>query len=279
MSDPFHDAVDQLRDAGIENPRREAGWILKRAMGLKENDALPLSGAKPSVEEQSVFETLVARRATREPLQHVLGDVNFFGYDLKTDARALIPRWDSECVVELALERLNEDKTAKIADLGTGSGALLSALLLKRPNLTGIAVERCPRALELAKENFSDLGLYDRMICFEGSWSDWEGWRECDLIISNPPYIRSEEIPTLQPEVKDFEPKEALDGGPDGLNAYREMIDLAAKHMKPGAHMVLEIGHDQKEAVSDLLKTQKFSDLAHKKDLGGNDRAIAASKH
>ncbi len=278
MSDPFHDAVDQLREAGIENPRREASWLLKKAVGVPEDQTVLPSDLKPTPSQVELFKTLIARRATREPLQHIFGDIDFMGLEFKTDARALIPRWDSKAVAKLAMNCLPGTPGSMVADLGTGSGILLAVLLNTDTSLTGIAIERSAEALSLAKENFVTLGLYRRVICFQGSWADWTGWAECDLIVSNPPYIRSEIIATLQPEVRDYDPVEALDGGPDGLNAYREIISLAAQHMKPGAHLVLEIGFDQKQAVTELLEQARFIDMQHQQDIGGNDRAIAARK-
>ena len=128
----------------------------------------------------------------------------------------------------------------------------------------------------LARENITELSLSARATVLNQSWTDWNGWADCDLIISNPPYIESAVIPTLQPEVRDHDPMDALDGGVDGLDAYREIITLGAAHMKAGAHLVLEIGYDQKDMVSALLRAANFTGLTHRKDLGGNDRAIAA---
>lgn len=255
-------AGQKLVKAGIENGLQEARWLLAHAG------------------PDQPFDALIARRINREPLQHIIGSTPFYTLELKTDRRALIPREDSHEVVTLAQHCIEKasDTALKIADLGTGSGALLAALLSDLPQATGIAVEESADAMSLAQENFDALGLSDRTYSFTGSWTEWTSWSECDLIISNPPYIRSDVIPTLEPEVRDHDPREALDGGADGLDAYREIISLGAQHMKPGAHLVLEIGYDQRGAVTALLEAADFIEIRQKKDLGGQDRAVAATR-
>ena len=269
----IRDAAQSLTEAGIENGRREARWIFEH---LAEQESQKLSD----------YLALIDRRCQREPLQHILGRWAFFDLELKTDARALIPRSDTEVVIDLALRRLgiNPFSTEKsdaeicIADLGTGSGAILATLLRRFPKSSGVAVEASETALGLAIENFEALGLLPRIDTFGAPWSDWRGWDECDLIISNPPYIRRDVIPTLAPEVRNYDPVSARDGGEDGLDAYREIITLAGASMKPGADLVFEIGFDQKAAVLELLLNAGFENPEHMQDLGGQDRAIAATK-
>lgn len=268
----------KLRALGIEDPLRDARKLLLLVSHLSpadliacENDSAP----KPHID---AFQLVIEMRAARVPFAHIAGEASFYGLSLRSDSRALIPRADSEVVVELALDHLPKEAEVRVADLGTGSGALLAALLVQRAHAQGIAVEADENALSLAAENFQQVGVADRVQAVHGSWSDWPGWRDRDLIISNPPYIRSDVIPQLEPEVRDYDPTQALDGGADGLHAYREIIGLAAAQMKPGAHLVFEIGFDQKRAVSDLLIEAGFANLTHKQDLGGRDRAVAATK-
>ncbi|MCR9194724.1 MAG: peptide chain release factor N(5)-glutamine methyltransferase, partial [Hyphomonas sp.] len=220
----------------------------------------------------------VGMRADRQPFAHIAGRVDFYGLELWSDGRALIPRADSECVVDLALMKIPEDAAWHLADLGTGTGALLAVLLSQRPRASGTAVEQSAAAISLADENFETLNLTGRVQLVHSSWAEWSGWDRCDLIISNPPYIASDVIPDLAPEVRDFDPMDALDGGPDGLAAYREIIALAGDRMTSGARLVLEIGFDQKGAVTELLGSAGFVQLEYRRDLGGNDRAIAAVK-
>lgn len=271
-------ASQQFREAGIDAPRQEARRLMLFATGFASAELVVREVEVADPDHRHAFEGWVQTRVMRVPLAHIEGWTSFFGHRFRTDDRALIPRADSESVVELALQCIPEEAEWTVADLGTGTGALLASILISRPNCEGVAVERSHDALLLAHENFEMLDLSSRVASFQGSWREWTSWVECDLIVSNPPYIRNDVIPTLAPEVRDHDPMEALDGGADGLDAYREIISLGAQHMKPGAHLVLEIGYDQKSAVSDLLTSVGFSKLQHRKDLGGNDRAIAAIK-
>jgi len=267
-------ATTQFRDAGIPDARQNAMMLMLGAFG--DTRAALISAAASPVPEgvQWAFESAVARRLTREPLQHILGWTGFYGLELKTDARALIPRPDSECVVEVALALAPEQGRVQIADLGTGTGCLLLALLANLPEAEGTGVEADSAAASLARENIALCGLEARARIFEGRWADWTGWTTADLIISNPPYIPTQVIGSLEPEVKAFDPAAALDGGADGLDAYREIIRLGAGQMKRAVPLVLEIGHDQRGAVQDLLREAGFAELGHRLDLGGNDRCV-----
>lgn len=274
----IHWGALQLEQAGIDEANLQARRLFFYVTHGDSFRSVPRMMRVHSEEQIRRYENVIARRLSREPFQHIVGEVGFMGIMLKTDARALIPRDDTGEVALLALERLS-GKTlyeCEIADLGTGSGAILAGLLDQLPNASGVAVEQSSEALSLARENFETLGFLARIELFEGSWTEWTGWDTPDLIVSNPPYIESAVLQTLQPEVRDHDPAEALDGGVDGLDAYREIITLAAAKMKPGAHLVFEIGYDQKAAVTKLLEDAAFTQITHAKDLGGQDRAIAA---
>ena len=267
-----------MREAGIDTARLETRWLLAHVAGCQSADLIARGGDPVSDETISDFSDVIARRATREPLQHILGTTEFYGLDFLSDARALIPRPDSEIVVEAALARIPEGQPVFVADLGTGSGCLLSAILAHRPEASGEGVEASPEAAALARENLSRLGQSDRASIHDGPWSGWQKWNEADLIISNPPYIVSAEMAGLMPEVRDHDPAAALDGGADGLDAYREIVRLGATAMKPGAWLVFEIGYDQRESVSGLLEMAGFEAISCLNDLGGNDRAIVAQR-
>ena len=270
-------AAVQLAEAGVPSAQHDAKRLL---LSVLPASPVSLDQVSLSSEANAQFQKLVARRAKREPLQHILQSATIMYLDLKSDARALIPRDDSAEVVQLAIARLSSRKhdPLMIADLGTGSGVLLAECLRAFEAASGVAVEASPAAMSLAAENFERLGFSPRVSQFQGSWMDWTGWGACDLIVSNPPYIESAVIPTLAPEVRNFDPLSALDGGPDGLDAYREIIASGSRQMKAGAHIVLEIGYDQREAVAELLEASGFVDLEFQQDLGGNDRVIAATK-
>ncbi len=270
--------AQELAAAGIGEAALEARLLLSHITGLSRAMMIAQSGRALTLDETQSCREALSRRSAREPLQHILGVTQFYGLDIRTDARALIPRPDSECVVEAALDRLPKDQPLTLADLGTGTGCLLAALLTQRPLARGEGVEASPEAAELARENIEALGLTGRAGIFSGSWSDWHGWASADLIISNPPYIASGVIPALEAEVREHDPMSALDGGADGLDAYREIISLSQAFMKPGAWLVLEIGYDQKAAVMDLLAASGFAQAASGADLGGNDRWVAARR-
>ncbi len=269
-------AFEKLRDAGIDNPRAEARRLMCWSSNMSPAQLIAAETDIVEFSHQSTWQMAVRHRLARRPFAHLSGWTEFYGLYLRVDCRALIPRCDSESVVELALEYLPEKKQMKIADLGTGTGCLLLAILSQRQSAQGEGIDLSQDAIHLALDNGEETGLQGRAIFSHKGWSEWTGWATTDLIISNPPYIASSVIPTLAPEVRDHDPMDALDGGADGLNAYREIITLA-RGMKPGAHLVLEIGFDQKTAVTALLEAAEFSHIIHRKDLGGHDRVIAAA--
>lgn len=255
--DDLAHAAARLREAGIENPVREARLI---------------SGIDSGVG----FSDLIDKRAGGVPFAHLTGQIGFYSIELTCDDRALIPRADSETVVDVALRQIPEGAKMRIADLGTGAGCLLLAILNERPGVSGIGVEASATAAALARENAQRTGLSDRAEIVETDWATWQGWDEMDLIVSNPPYIPTAEIKVLQPEVRDHDPHTALDGGLDGLDAYRSLIPLAASRLKTGASLILEIGHDQAADVSALLAGAGFAHIQTTQDLGGRDRVVSA---
>ena len=276
--DLIRDGAQRFKAAGLSEAYQNAVLLIVHAFGVTRAALISAGNAPVPKDVEDVYLAAVERRAASEPLQHILGVTQFYGLDIRTDARALIPRPDSECVVEAALDRMPKDVPLQVADLGTGTGCLLAALLTQRPLARGEGVEASPEAAELARENLQALGLTGRAGIFSGSWADWQGWAGADLIISNPPYIASGVIPALEAEVRDHDPMGALDGGVDGLDAYREIISLARTLMKPGAWLVLEIGYDQKAAVLGLMASSGFVEAASGADLGGNDRWVAARR-
>ncbi|MFN4225280.1 MAG: peptide chain release factor N(5)-glutamine methyltransferase [Hyphomonas sp.] len=279
MTAPTYDALireaaERFRAAGIDEARPNAMMLMLHVFGDTRAALIAAGNAPVPKALQEKFLAAVERRLKREPLQHILGTTHFYGLEFRSDPRALIPRIDSEVVAETALSLIHRERAEVIADLGTGTGCLLGAILWNRPLAVGTGVEADPAAASLARENFDVLGLSGRASVFEGRWSDWTGWRGADLIISNPPYIASAEIESLAPEVRDHDPLVALDGGADGLRAYREIVRLAGERMKAGAWLVMEIGHDQRAAVQSLLAAAGFAEMGHRADLGGNDRCV-----
>ena len=269
-------AARQLAAAGIDNPRREARLLVALAAEIDSAQLIAIEADKVTDAGTAVrLNAFVARRCKREPFAHISGRRAFYGMDLISDARALVPRPESEQVVDMALELLPRGQGLSVADLGAGSGCLLAAIAHTRGGVKGMAVERDPQAASLARENFKRYELEDRIQIFVMDWAKWDGWSEVDMIVSNPPYIASEQIASLDPDVRLFDPVQALDGGEDGLADYRTITAIGGERMKPGAWLVFEIGYDQDKAVQCILEAHGFTDIRSAKDLSGHDRVVA----
>jgi len=230
--------------------------------------------------EAAELETFAQRRLHGEPVARILRQKEFWGLPIKLSAATLVPRPDTETVVELALEMAAEahSGTFRLVDIGTGSGAILLALLHELPGAIGVGTDISLDALKTARSNAADLGMASRasfLACsFGGALSG-----SFDLIVSNPPYIRSGDIPTLAAEVRDHDPLAALDGGPDGLDAYRTLIPEAAAALVPGGALVVEAGQHQSGPIQALMAAAGLAwGGAAKTDLAGTPRAIAGRK-
>lgn len=279
FADLIQTTAHALEAASIDTPRREARLLVALAAEIETAELIACE--REAVEDAGILvrlEAFTARRVAHEPFAHIARRRAFYGLDFISDARALVPRHDSEILVETALKLLPRGSDVAFADLGTGSACLLCAILHTRGGVKGIGVERDPAAASLARENIHQLGLEGRASLHVGDWADWQGWADMDLIISNPPYIARHDIDGLDPDVRLYDPIQALDGGDDGLQAYRTLIHLAAKHMASGAWLVLEIGFDQDQAVRGLLEQHDFSQIDGARDLGGHDRVVFAQK-
>lgn len=263
-----------LRAAGIENPRREARLLLGFALG-EEAAALALAPDRPVTEnEAAAFRAGLARRAAHEPFAYIAGRRDFWSLELEVTPATLIPRPDTETLIEAALGLAGPRAAPlEILDLGTGSGAILIALLAELPNATGFGVDVSPAALEIARRNALRAGVGARArFGISSWWSHVQG--AFDLIVSNPPYIPSGEIAGLDPDVRDFEPRLALDGGPDGLAAYRAIVSVAAKRLHPGGALLVECGMGQAEAVAALIAASGFPRTEITADLAGISRVV-----
>jgi release factor glutamine methyltransferase len=272
------DATRRLKQAGIEGPRRDAVLLLSKASGLSPDRVRlqPETMLAPDVAAR--FEALVQRRLAREPVSQILGRREFWGLDFHVTRDVLDPRPDSETLVAGVLAAIpDRGAPLRIVDFGTGSGCLLLSLLHELPNATGLGIDVSPPALKIAQQNADALGLASRAAFRLGSWA--KGIAETfDILISNPPYIESGVVPGLEPEVADYDPLLALDGGADGLDAYRALIpDLAHLAMKD-ALVALEVGVGQDVAVSQLLAGAGFGSIAVLPDLGGIGRVVTGRK-
>lgn len=273
-ADAVRAAARRLAEAGIPNPVWEARHLLRDAEGLTPEDLL--LEPERALADPARFDSWVARRAAGEPLSRLVGRRHFRGLEFEIGPDTLDPRADSEAVVAAALDMLPPDRPARIADLGTGSGCLLLTVLHERPLATGVGVDLCDGAVRMARANAARLGLAARAAFLCGRWSAAAAARSLDLLIANPPYIRRSDIAGLGPEVRRFDPLLALDGGLDGLDAYRAILSDAPRCLKPGGALTLEIGWDQAEDVRALVLEAGFRDAAVARDAGGRDRVVTA---
>ncbi len=269
-------AATALQAGGVEAPRRESRQLAALVLGCEPAALIARDSEAVDAVAERRLRDLAARRSAGVPFQHLSGIAPFHGHAFLCDARALVPRADSECVVEAALDQLSGAAGGRVADLGTGSGCLVASILLAREDLSGAAVEADMVAAALAAENFARFGLTGRIDLVTRGWADWTGWGDCRLIVSNPPYVARGEIDQLQPEVRVHDPRLALDGGEDGLDAYREIAALAGARMAPGAALVLEVGAGQADAVAALLSGAGLCPVETRTDLSGTPRAVTA---
>ncbi len=265
----LEEATRLLAEQGIENPRAEARLLLAHALGIRRDQTLT---ATPTQEQATQFAALVARRAAHEPFAYITARKAFWSLDLAVGPGVLVPRPDTETLIEEAL-RIAPDRNAPlaIADLGTGSGAILLAALAEFPNAHGIGFESAPQAFVCATANAA---RQPRAEIRRADWNTATG--PFDLVFSNPPYIPSATIESLDPEVARFEPRAALDGGPDGLDAYRNLATLLPGILKPGGHALLEIGLGQANAMVSLFP--KLEILRITPDLSGVPRCVVLQK-
>jgi len=259
-----------LAEKGVENARLEAEWLLCSAIGL-DRVGLYVNFDRPLTEaELAVCRGMVARRARREPLQYILGTQEFMGLEFEVTPAVLIPRHDTEVLVTEALQRAG--KAGRILDIGVGSGCIAVALATSLPGAEVLGVESSAAALALAQHNSYRHG--GRLTLFEGSLFEPFPGQKFDLIVSNPPYIPTADLETLQPEVRDYEPRQALDGGADGLDFYRVIIPAAPGYLNPGGWLLLEVGIGQAEPVTGMLAAADFRELFTGRDASGIDRVV-----
>lgn len=271
---------DRLAAGGVDEPEADARALLLEATGLAPLDLITGAGDALDEEAAARLEGLVVRRLAGEPVGRIRGQRLFWGLPIRLSVGTLEPRHDSEALIEEALLRFKtrRGEALRVLDLGTGSGCLLLALLSEWPMARGLGIDLSDDAVRTASANAALNGLDGRSIFRTGSWttavSKAESRAGFDLVISNPPYIPAGEIAALAPEVRSHDPRLALDGGPDGLNAYRVIIPALAGLIAPGGGAVLEIGAGQEGDVSALAREAGFSRISTRRDLGGRVRAI-----
>lgn len=272
----LREAELRLVAAGVEEARLDLLYLAERAFAIPVARLRRPADLDVPMAQVPAFQALVDRRLNREPVQRILGDWEFWGLTLTLGPETLIPRPDTETLVDATLRaRRDRARPYRLLDLGTGSGAILLALLSELPNAFGVGVDLSPAAASVAATNAHCLGLGPRASFLAGSWVDALSGR-FDIILSNPPYIPDDEIDGLAPEVARFEPRRALAGGVDGLDPYRHLVRVLPPLLAPDGLIGFEHGADQGLAVVDLLRGAGFADVRTVRDLGGRDRVALA---
>jgi len=266
-----------FEDAGIVQPRLEAEILLAHALEV-ERLHLYLSPDKPlTADERTKFRAFIQERRAGTPLQHLIGEVTFFGLRFKVRRDALIPRGETEELLDRTLRLVTRDQAARCLDLGTGSGVIAVCLARYLPLASVTAADISPDALALAHENALLNGVADRVAFLESNWFENVSGT-FDLIVSNPPYVETETIESLAVEVRDHEPRVALDGGTDGIEQIRLLVAGAGEHLEAGGCILLEIGHGQGDRVRRLFVDAGLQDVAIETDLSGLERFAVARR-
>jgi release factor glutamine methyltransferase len=270
-------AIDALAAAGVEDPRLDAELLLAEAAGWERATLVTSPGTEVPSAAARQFGEMVRRRLRREPVAYILGRKGFRHLELAVDRRVLVPRPETELLVELAQEL----RPARVLDVGTGSGAIALAIADELPECAVTATDTSPGALEVARANAERLGLADRVQFVEGTvpQASEKGW---DLVLANLPYVAERDWPSLQPEVTQWEPREALLAGPDGLDAYRSFVPECSGHLfrypdeMTGA-LAVEVGERQATAVAELFREAGFEGIEARRDLAGIERVVLGS--
>ncbi|HXA37507.1 MAG TPA: peptide chain release factor N(5)-glutamine methyltransferase [Phenylobacterium sp.] len=274
----WQEAKKRLEAAGLSGPVIDARLLVEAAADATRADIVgdPYRALTP--DQEARLEDYLTRREHREPVSHILGRKGFWKIMLSVTPDVLTPRPDTETVVEWVLRDFPEHAPWSVLDLGVGSGAILLSILAERPAARGLGVDVSEEALAVARDNAASLGLAGRMALLRGDWTEGLGEDSFDLVVSNPPYIASDVLETLEPEVRDHEPRLALEGGPDGLVHYRRLAPEILRVLKPGGRFAVEIGYDQKEAVEALFREAGALGVQTLRDLGDRDRVVAGAK-
>ena len=263
---------DRLIGAGIEDndARLDARLLLEYICHTDRNTLLVHGDSQRNDIEEQLYRVVIDKRASRIPLQHITGEQEFMGLTFKVNEHTLIPRQDTEILVEECLNRICDG--ARVLDMCTGSGCILLSLMKYSNGCQGVGADISAEALKVARENASKLGIMNVNFIESDLFDKIQG--RYDMIVSNPPYIASKVIETLMPEVRDHEPMSALDGMEDGLFFYRSIVEASKEYMSNNAWLLFEIGYDQGESVSELMKDAGFCDVKVIKDYAGLDRVV-----
>ena len=276
IAEVLREASQILQNAGVPEARREAGSLLSFVIGKDRTFLIAHADDELNDAHVDQFREVIERRAAGEPLQYITGTQDFFGREFRVTRDVLIPRPETELLVEAALE-INKPRSV-ICDVGTGSGCIALTLLCELEHARAVALDKSPAALEIAKFNAQKLAVADRVEFVVSDCFDSLDRHDFDLIVSNPPYVSAGVLEGLQREVRDHEPLIALSPGPDGLSIIRRLIQESPKFLKPNGDLIMEIGFDQGEAVQNLIDNEVWELLEVRPDLQGIPRIVLLRK-
>lgn len=268
----------RLKAVGVDSPAIDARLLLEAATNATRTDILTDPYREVTLDQAAQLEIYLSRRERREPVARILGRKGFWKLLLNLTPAVLVPRPETECLVDMILKATTEGQAFSLADLGTGSGAILLSVLSERPAARGLGTDISEDALAVARDNAAGLGIGGRAAFLRTSWADGLADEGFDFVASNPPYIRRDIIPTLDPEVREHDPHLALDGGHSGLEAYEAVVPEALRLLKPSGVALFEIGHDQSEDVEALMQAAGFSDIYTFLDLSNLPRIVRGRK-
>ena len=279
LLEAWQGARARLEAAGIPGPVIDARVLVEAACGVTRADIVGDPYRELDAGQVARLDDYLERRIRREPVSHILGRRGFWNIMLGVTPDVLTPRPETEVIVDHALRLFPEGRPFSLLDLGVGSGAILLAILAERPAARGLGVDASEEALAVARDNAARLGMGGRVALLRGDWTAGLGDAGFDLVVSNPPYIATDVIETLDPEVRVYEPRLALDGGVDGLEAYRTLAPEVLRVLKPGGRFLVEIGFDQRVAVEALFRQAGAMEVETLPDLSTHDRVVTGMKN
>jgi len=266
---------DKFRTADIDTPELDARLLAEQAFGLDAMALLNREKDDAPADAVEALKTLAERRLKGEPVARILGHKEFYGLDFELNDATLVPRPETEMLVDLALEALKPLSDPVVLDLGTGCGCVAIAILVNAPHARAVATDLSEAAIAAARLNATRLGVLDRISFRAGSWCvPLLAAEAFDVVVSNPPYVESDIVEQLQPEVSDHDPRLALDGGEDGLSAYRAIAAGIPGRLEPGGELIVEVGSEQGFEVGAILSNAGFTGIDIRKDLAGLDRVV-----
>lgn len=271
-------ARDRLKEAGIDSPAIDARLLIEAACGATRLEIVTEPYREVSAEQSAMLDVYLDRRIRREPVSKILGRKAFWKILLQVTPHVLSPRPESEVIVDHVLRAFPEGMAFNLLDLGVGSGAIMLAILAERPAARAVGIDISEEAIAVARENAANLDLNHRVAFLRGDWTAGLEDGAFDVVVSNPPYIESEVIETLDPEVKDHDPRIALDGGADGMDPYRVLAGEVLRVLKPGGPFFLEIGASQSAAVEVLMRGAGAQGVSTLRDLSDRDRVVTGYK-